>query len=334
MSQTEILVSCDARCGDQKKPDPYSYSISQTAQDVARLELREDLFTVEESLAQFREWIRKSPDVRNVQTDSNFLLRFLRAKKYSLPMAQQTLLKYLNLKKKYPNASSNLDYTQPKILDLIESGYLFVSPIRDSLGRRVIIGIGSKLDPHKYTYEDHFKVHMLTYETLLFDEETQIMGLTYFGDTKEVSVSHLTLWSPTEFGRVIKWGEQSIPARHKEVHFINVPSALKYVYEFFLSKLSNKMKSRLTIHATSSEAAAAMGNNCLPKEYGGTIPMADMIASWKKELSAKRDKVLQLDQMEILNPNAIISRRNNKVNKPNHLGDTVIPGSFRKLEVD
>lgn len=88
--------------------------------------------------------------------------------------------------------------------------YLFVSPIKDKQGRRVIIGVGSNLDPQKYTDEDHFKTHMITYETLLWDEETQIRGLTYFGDIKGVSTSHITLWSPTEFARVIKWGEVRI----------------------------------------------------------------------------------------------------------------------------
>ncbi|KAL1457146.1 hypothetical protein WDU94_001807 [Cyamophila willieti] len=256
---------------------PYTYSVPVSVQHLARLELREDLHTLNESLAQFRDWVRKSRDIRNVRTDSNFLLRFLRAKKFSLPMAQQTLLKYLNLKKRFPKATCDLDCLDPKMINLINSGYLFVSPVRDTQGRRVIIGVGNNLDPHKYTEDDQFKIHMLTYETLLLDEETQVRGLTYFADIKGVSTSHITLWSPTEFARAVKWGEQSIPARHKDVHFINVPSPVRFVYDFVLSKLSPKMKSRMKIHSNLTEVHNSIGVECLPKEYGGTIPMAEMI---------------------------------------------------------
>lgn len=48
-------------------PD-YEYTIPMAVQDLARLELREDISTLNESLAQFRDWIRKSRDVKNVQT--------------------------------------------------------------------------------------------------------------------------------------------------------------------------------------------------------------------------------------------------------------------------
>ncbi|XP_026676795.1 alpha-tocopherol transfer protein-like [Diaphorina citri] len=107
--------------------------------------------------------------------------------------AEQTLLKYLNLKKRFPMSTCDLDCLDPKMNELFSSGYLFVSPIKDKQGRRVIIGVGSNLDPQKYTDEDHFKTHMITYETLLWDEETQIRGLTYFGDIKGVSTSQVLI---------------------------------------------------------------------------------------------------------------------------------------------
>lgn len=58
-------------------------------------------------------------------------------------MAQQMLLKYLNLRQKYPMYLMNLDCLDPAVNELIDSGYLFVSPFRDN-GRRVIIGSASK----------------------------------------------------------------------------------------------------------------------------------------------------------------------------------------------
>ena len=48
----------------------------------------------------------------------------------------------------------------------------------------------------------------------------------------------------------------------------------------------------------------------LPSEYGGSVPMADMIEDWKKELEQKRDQILSLDSMKFyLNQNSNSSSR-------------------------
>lgn len=46
----------------------------------------------------------------------------------------------------------------------------------------------------------------------------QILGFTHIGDFNGLSVSHITIWNPTEFTRILKWAEQSVPMRHKEIH--------------------------------------------------------------------------------------------------------------------
>lgn len=120
------------------------------ADKVAALELRENKHTKDECLRQLREWIKQNPDIKNCITgilnnifknvdfisfaiimrcdvntifaDDSFLLRFLRAKKYSLIMAQQTLLKYLNLRKTFPYIFSNMDYRDSKVNEIISNG--------------------------------------------------------------------------------------------------------------------------------------------------------------------------------------------------------------------
>jgi hypothetical protein len=57
-------------------------------------------------------------------SDDSFLLRFLRVKKFSLPMAQQVLLKYINLRQTFSHLLYNLDYLDPNINDLFSNGYV------------------------------------------------------------------------------------------------------------------------------------------------------------------------------------------------------------------
>lgn len=60
-----------------------------------------------------------------LELDDNFLLRFLRVKKFSIPMAQQTLLKYLNYRKRFPQIFLDMDYSDSSVNQLISSGWVF-----------------------------------------------------------------------------------------------------------------------------------------------------------------------------------------------------------------
>lgn len=69
----------------------------------------------------------------------------------------------------------------------------------------------------------------------------------------------------------------------------------------------------------------------LPKEYGGDIPLAEMIEMWKRELADNRDRLIALDSINLLSDQGIIRRRDKVDDKT---GTGSLPGSFRKLELD
>ena len=92
------------------------------------------------------------------------------------------------------------------------------------------------------------KAHWLVYETLMESHEEQIMGVVHVGDFSGASTSHVALWrNPVEFLKVLKWGEQSVPLRHKEVHLYHVHTLLKYVIDAAKSIISTKMKDRVQV---------------------------------------------------------------------------------------
>ncbi|XP_030385968.1 alpha-tocopherol transfer protein-like [Scaptodrosophila lebanonensis] len=313
--------------------------LSESLLKIAKRELREDKCTREQSLEQLRNWVLKNEDLRNVRCDDTFLLRFLRAKKFSVPMAEQTLLKYLNIRRTFPHMSTKLDFLEPRLRDLIEQGYIFAVPQRDKHGRRVVVINAKGLNPKFHTSCDQAKAHFLTYECLMEEQETQITGLTHVGDFAGVSTAHVTNWNPTEFARIFKWGEQSLPLRHKEIHLINVPSTLKWLIDFVKNRVSSKMKNRLIIYSTEKELMKGVDAACLPQEMGGTMPMREMIELWKTELLAKRDLVLSLDESALLSDRGIQRRSSYNSEKSSSGTNFVsqiesIEGSFRKLEFD
>lgn len=174
------------------------------------------------------------------------------------------------------------------------------------------------------------KAHILAFETLLEEPENQVLGITHIGDLAGISGAHVSCWNPSDFARILKWGEQSIPMRHKAIHCVNVPQAVKWVLDYAKSRVSNKIKERFQIHTTVAELHKRIDPSCLPLEMGGTMPMSEMIESWKRELATKRDLLVALDNMQLLNDRGII----NKNDKNNNTGIDSIAGSFRKLEVD
>lgn len=147
MTTTRVILSNPWTKGEKISKSEYDgnkMELSEMVEKVARKELREDKFTRDQCLEQMRDWLIKNEDVQDVRMDDAFLLRFLRAKKFSVPMAQQLLLKYLNLKTIFPRMTTNLDFLSSPMKDVFANGYLYVSPVRDQNGRRVIFARAGK----------------------------------------------------------------------------------------------------------------------------------------------------------------------------------------------
>lgn len=187
-------------------------------------------------------------------------------------------------------------------------------------------------NPHYHCSADMTRAHFITYETLMEDPENQIVGFMHIGDMAGLTSAHITCWNVTDFARILKWGEQSIPMRHKEIHMVNVPTPVKYVLDFAKTRVSKKINDRFNVHVTIDDMLKKVDKNCLPLELGGTMPMAEMIELWKVELNAKRDLLLRLDDMEMLSDRGIITNRDKNNNHQSEINS--IAGSFRKLEVD
>lgn len=137
--------------------------------------------------------------------------------------------------------------------------------------------------------------------------------------------------------------------RHKAIHALKVHTSIKFAVDFALSQMTDKMRRRVVLHRKAENIATVVDKKLLPLEYGGEVPMKDMIASFKKELEDKRDLLLSHDKMSVkleLYPQSIRdgSVRSLKKSIDSFNDDTInditkkeaygVQGSFRKLEID
>ncbi|MPC07515.1 Alpha-tocopherol transfer protein-like [Portunus trituberculatus] len=101
-----------------------------------------------------------------------------------------------------------------------------------------------KMDPTRFTASDQMRSMLVGFESLIEDEENQVRGFTYIFDEKELGLSIITLWTPSDVSKAFQCCEKTIPMRHKEIHIVNLPTALMAVFEFAKTLLSDKIKNR------------------------------------------------------------------------------------------
>jgi CRAL/TRIO domain len=137
-----------------------------------------------------------------------------------------------------------------------------------------------------------------------------------------------------------------MPMRHKEIHGLKVHTSIKFAVDFALSQMSEKMRKRVSLHKSVEDVKNIVDRELLPAEYGGKIPMRQMIDAFKQELEAKRDLLFKHDEMSVkldLYPEAVRLGSVRSLKKTIDSFDEPIEarkepfglqGSFRKLEID
>ncbi|XP_034106465.1 clavesin-1 [Drosophila sulfurigaster albostrigata] len=333
MLETEVLQQpkLDGPASSTSDYDfPYTCGLSAEMKKVAKEELHEDENIRRQALAQFREWIAKHPNIKKCRTDAVFLLRFLRTKKFSVPAACEMLERYLTIRQLFPQWFQQLDINDPAINEIFEAGYLVPLPQRDASGRQILFSVAGKFDPYKFTSVQMARVHSLICEALLDDEDSQVAGYVYVNDESGMNMGFVSLWSLTDLRSILKCIQNSTPMRHKQTHFVNIPHYANRIIELGVSMLSDKLKKRIIVHKNVEALKTKIDPAILPKEYGGTMPIAEMIREFKVKLQQRRAAILALDDMQIEITKEAANFAGNDIGDI----DAGVVGSFRKLEVD
>lgn len=133
--------------------------------------------------------------------------------------------------------------------------------------------------------------------------------------------------------------------RHKEIHGLKIHPSVKFAVDYALAKMSEKMKNRVFLHRKVEDVTSVIDKSLLPAEYGGEVPMKDMIDAFRLELEAKRELLLKHDEMTVnldSYPRSVregsvrslrktIEEEGDSMSDKNFFGTR---GSFRKLEID
>ena len=119
--------NCDERLG-----------LTASAVALAASDLKETPKKRRQHLKDLRAWLKTQTHLENMRTDDSFLLRFLRFQKFDLGDTKAVIDKYVHMRTHHADWFQKLDIREPKMREIMTSGYLVVLPDRDESGRRVI----------------------------------------------------------------------------------------------------------------------------------------------------------------------------------------------------
>ncbi|CAO1439552.1 unnamed protein product [Diamesa serratosioi] len=281
--------------------DEYVFTLSKELEELAEKELGETEQVRNNAIKELRDWTMKNPRIIKTRLDAVWLLRFLRFKKFDIALAKEAIERYLIFRQGSYGKDwfEHLDILRPSTEKLLDDGYLLVLPNRDSKGRKVLMFRASIVDPSiKTCGYDTLIVNTSTFETLLEDEENQIRGIVHIADLGGAGMSHFTVFPPQKYYRMAKNTEITLAMRHKAFHAVNIPSSMKWIGTYIMSKAGEKISALAHLYSNFEEFDAIEKEN-LPLEYGGSIPIKEMTALWKKELLVYHNLRLKYSEMKV-----------------------------------
>jgi CRAL/TRIO domain len=253
--------------------------------------------------------------------DDFFLLPYLRRNKFCMSDVTEFYEKTMTVLQTHPEWIKNLNFEDKKLREIYESGCLVPLKERDENGCRVLLYRFAEADLKKYELVDYCRLSALIAVTDILDPETQVAGIVGVLDTKQVTVEkHLSQLSLKDTLDFALRAQEGVPFRLKKIVVFNVPSVAAFITDVSKTFMSQKMKDRLIVSSTEKAFTDSFDVKIFPKEYGGTIPIKDMLDDFKTKIQTQIENIRLLSEQEI------------DLSKVKAVKDHV--GSFRTLEID
>lgn len=250
----------------------YTSTLDAASLERAKKELNEDEKNREGAVQTLREWVMIQPWLK-CPTDTNFLLRFLRTQKFSQLRARDILETYWRKRTENAEWFANKDTNDPKIQDVIKSGFFLRLPRVDKDGRiYFLLRVGAlDADYIKKTLgiENLFRAMTCIQDWINMDERVQVNGLVAIVDLTGYTMQHrAVIHTPENVKKIINTMQHVYPMRVKAIHMYNLPPIFEVVLGIAKTFMKAKFKDRLKTHGRSLVSVyEEIDMSVLPEEY-------------------------------------------------------------------
>ncbi|XP_055946300.1 retinaldehyde-binding protein 1-like [Argiope bruennichi] len=240
----------------------------------AKQELNETESTRSSSIKQLRELIKKEKNFQ-CRMDDEFLLQYLRARKFNVKKAFDRLQTFYQMvSKSFSDVFLHMDEESAK--KAIRTGFMSHLPYRDKDGAAIV---GFKMSNWNTEELDAFSVMNccgIVIQSAIDYPATQVCGVQLLIDCKGTSVQHMTCLTPRLLYLVSKGLRGAMAIRFKGVHLINASAIFRYLWAIINVFLTEKLRKRIHFHDNNLENLHKyIPKEILPTEYGGDCPNFD-----------------------------------------------------------
>ncbi|XP_057662649.1 alpha-tocopherol transfer protein-like [Diorhabda carinulata] len=260
-------------------------------QQRAEKELNENPEVFRRELAALRRMVGNDSNLAVPNTDE-FLVRFLRARKFDSTKAFHMLQRYFLMKIKCPELFQCPLPSECGSMFELQAQTMLTQ--RDQLGRRVYIIRVDNFDSTKVTIEDVFRTNVLALEQIVREPETQVAGIVVILDMAGLSLQHAKFFTPYYAKKMVELVQETFPLRFKGFHIINEPFYFDAVVAVLKPFLKEKIRKRIILHGSDlSSLHAFISTEILPTEYGGNAGSFDN-RTWYLELLADEEYFMNI----------------------------------------
>ncbi|XP_037572525.1 alpha-tocopherol transfer protein-like [Dermacentor silvarum] len=258
--------------------DTSEEALPLSLQRVATEELGETPSKRKEALEKLTKLVSAETEL-NSRRDTDFLLRFLRVRKYNVEAALQSIKNY------YRNrAASDSVYRDflPSKVPLAARRLCLVLPQRDARGRPIVFCHVGHWNPEEITYATLQQALLMCLEHVISDPVAQTIGIVIMVDYVGFTIDKVLSMSLGLIRRLLEYFQDCMPARLKAVHILNQPYAFDVIFAVVKAFIKSKMAERMHMHGENYERFhEEVSPSTLPREYGGHGLQFDFDAFWR-----------------------------------------------------
>lgn len=256
---------------------------------VAEAELGETPAKRRDTLATLTQLLQAEPDLR-ANKDAQFLLRFLRVRKYNVDAALKTIRNYYKNRASCPSLYNTFlpHNAPPEGRKLV-----MVLPEKDVHGRPVLLCKPGAWITSELSYEDFHRTWLLCMEHLASNPAAQIVGVALLLDYAGFTPDKVLSLRPGLLRRAVEYVQDCMPMRMKAAHIVRQYYAFDMLFAIIRPFIKAKLAERVHLHGANFEKLHEhiLPRN-LPAEYGGQAPPLDHDRFWKQVDDGEEDFVV------------------------------------------
>ncbi|XP_077483824.1 alpha-tocopherol transfer protein-like [Amblyomma americanum] len=264
------------KCVDDVQ-DTSEGALSFKLQRIAEEELGGTPTRRHEMLAKLKDLLSEEEDL-NARNDDQFLLRFLRVRKYNLGAALHTIRNYYRIR----NTSGPVfrDF-QPSKVSPATRKLMMVMPETDVHGRPILLFKPGSWILDETSHVDMHRALMLCLESLAKNPVTQTLGMVILFDYAGFTPEKLLAFNMGLLRRGVEYLQDCMPMRLEAVHTVRQGLAFDMFFTLIKPFLKTKLIQRFRLYGEKFEDLhKEISPSILSDEYGGQAPSPDFEGFW------------------------------------------------------